>query len=519
MIGRLRYAVRLSARLSAQRSGAILLVVLVTIMILSFSAYSFCVLMLTEDESARLTGRRVRARNLVDSGVEHLKLYLAQDETTIRELGGRYQNPNFFQGVVVFQDEDDQNLTGRFTIITSALDDEGVATGFRYGLIDESARLNLNVLVDSDTTLPGAGRNFLMSLPYMTEDIADAIMDWMDPDDDVREFGAETFEYTGLNPPYAARNGPLDSIEELLKVRGVTPELLFGVDHNHNGVIDPSEMNDPNASAMTPDMLLGWANYLTLHSKETNLNNEGLQRININSSNLQQLYNDLRSAFDQSWANYIIGYRQNGPQNGTNVQETAFGNIDFEKEAAFEFSSVLDLIGGQTKISFTDSLDLTVNSPVALETAPALLPTIMSNLTTVAEEHIPGRLNIMQAPRRLLLGVPGMTEEIADLIIQTREPELNDPDVTDLQRNYETWLLAESIVDLETMKTMLPFICVNGHVYRGEIVGYFTDGRGFSRAEVIIDKTQSIPRVVFWRDKTHLSRGYSDETLGIDLVK
>ena len=504
---------------SGRRPGAILLVVLVTIMILAFSAYSFCVLMLTEDEAARLTGRRIRARYLVDSGVEHIKLYLAQDEATIRELGGRFQNPNFFQGVTVYQDEEDVNLSGRFTVITSALDDEGVATGFRYGLIDESSRLNLNILVDSDTTLPGAGRNFLMALPYMTEDVADAIMDWMDPDDDVREYGAESFDYNGMDPPYNARNAPLDSIEELLKVRGVTPQMLFGVDHNHNGVIDPDELNDPNANAMTPDMLLGWANYLTLHSKETNLNNEGLQRININSPNLAQLYTDLRSVVDQSWANYIIGYRQNGPQTGENTSDTAFGNIDFEKEAAFEFSSVLDLIGGRTKISFTDQLDLTVDSPVQVENVAVLLPTIMSNLTTVAEDQIPGRLNIMQAPRRLLLGVPGMSEEIADLILRTREPELNDPDVTDLQRNYETWLLAEGIVDLNTMKTMLPFICVGGHVYRAEIVGYFTDGKGFSRAEVIIDKTQPMPRVVFWRDKTHLSRGYSDETLGIGLVK
>ena len=38
------------------------------------------------------------------------------------------------------------------------------------------------------------------------------------------------------NPPYAPRNGPLGSIEELLLVRGVTPALLFGADLNRNGV-------------------------------------------------------------------------------------------------------------------------------------------------------------------------------------------------------------------------------------------------------------------------------------------
>lgn len=501
------------------RTGAILIVVLVTVLILSFSAYSFCVLMISEDEAARLTGRRVKSRYLVDSGVEHLRMYLAQDEQTIRELGGRYNNENFFRGIVVTEDEDDPNLTGRFTVIAAALDDEGIPAGFRYGIIDESIRLNLNILIDAESVLPGSGKNFLMALPYMTDDVADAILDWMDPDDDIREYGAEAADYNGLSPPYAARNGPMDSIEELLKVRGVTPQLLFGIDNNHNGIIDPEELADPNAGSVTPDMQLGWANYLTLHSKETNLNNSGLQRININDPNLEQLYTDLRSVFGESWSNFIIGYRQNGPTSGTNVQVQAFGNIDFEKEAAFEFQSVLDIIGVQTKISFTDELDATVDSPAQVNNLVEVLPSIMSNLTTVSESSIPGRLNIMQAPRRMLLGVPGMTEEIADLIISTREFELNDPDVTDKQRNYETWILAEGIVDLQTMKTMLPFICVAGSVYRAEIVGYFTDGKGSSRAEVIIDKTMPIPRIVFWRDKSHLSRGYSNETLGIDLVQ
>ncbi len=50
----------------------------------------------------------------------------------------------------------------------------------------------------------------------------------------------------GLDPPYAPRNGPMETIEELLLVRGVTPELLFGVDANHNG--SPTRANSIAAS-------------------------------------------------------------------------------------------------------------------------------------------------------------------------------------------------------------------------------------------------------------------------------
>ena len=504
--------------LNSDRNGAILIIVLITILILSLSAYTFCALMLTEDEATRLTGRRVKTRYLVESGVEYTRLFLSKPEQDIRELGGRYNNP-LFQNVVVSVDPDDPELIGRFTVIASSLDDNGIPNGFRYGLVDESSRLNLNVLIDLDNQLPGSARNLLMALPDMTEDVADAILDWLDKDDDLREYGAESAEYNSLSPPYATRNGPMDSLEELLLVRGVTPQLLFGLDTNHNGIVDDDEANSESSSNIAAELQLGWANFLTLYSKETNLNLSGLQRININSPDLELLYTDLRSAFNEQWSNFIIGYRQNGPVTEGNINNAAFGEIDFEKEAAHEFTSVLDIIGVMSKISFTDQLDKTVESPANLDNLHSSLPAIMANLTTVDEATIPGRLNIMQAPRQMLLGVPGMTEETADLILQTREYELNDPDITDKQRNYETWILAEEIVDLQTMKTMLPFICVGGSVYRAEVVGYFSDGKGSSRAEVIIDKTSPIPRIVFWRDKSHLDRGYSSEILGIDLVQ
>jgi hypothetical protein len=51
-------------------------------------------------------------------------------------------------------------------------------------------------------------------------------------------------------------------------------------------------------------------------------------------------------------------------------------------------------------------------------------------------------------------------------------------------------------------------------VYRAQVVGYYQDGEASARAEVIVDATGDIPRVVFWRDISHLGRGYSVETLG-----
>jgi hypothetical protein len=39
----------------------------------------------------------------------------------------------------------------------------------------------------------------------------------------------------GLDPPYLAKNGPIDDITELLKIKGVTPELFFGGGYQVSG--------------------------------------------------------------------------------------------------------------------------------------------------------------------------------------------------------------------------------------------------------------------------------------------
>jgi hypothetical protein len=49
-----------------------------------------------------------------------------------------------------------------------------------------------------------------------------------------------------------------------------------------------------------------------------------------------------------------------------------------------------------------------------------------------------------------------------------------------------------------------------------QVVGYYQGSGIASRAEVVLDATGETPRVVLWRDMSHLGRGYSLETLGVD---
>ena len=78
---------------------------------------------------------------------------------------------------------------GRFTLFAPDLTTDGYYGGIRYGLENESARLNLNTVLLADSAKEGNAKAILMGLPGMTESIADAILDWIDPDDDQRRLG------------------------------------------------------------------------------------------------------------------------------------------------------------------------------------------------------------------------------------------------------------------------------------------------------------------------------------------
>src|SRR5256885_2202589 len=303
----------------SSRRGLVLLLVLVVIAMLSLGAYSFTNLMLAHHEASIATGRLAQARSLVDSGVTATQLFLSEPEADRLEAGGIFNNPEKFRAIVVLQDEDPLHR-GCFSVMSPGIESDGSLSGIRYGLEDESTRLNLNVLVTLGNQLPGSGRTLLMALPNMTEDVANAILDWLDPDDTPRDAGAEIDYYSGLSPAYAPKNGPVDTVEELLLVRGVTPQLLFGVDINHNYQLDRHEQAEENTGGASaePNAFRGWAAYLTIYSVEWNITPEGNPKVYLNSADLNKLVEDMQTAsFPQDWINFIVAYRQVGPRQST----------------------------------------------------------------------------------------------------------------------------------------------------------------------------------------------------------
>lgn len=92
-------------------------------------------------------------------------------------------------------------------------------------VMNEDGKININLISE------GGLRRIMKNIGVEDEArdiIVDSIMDWKDADDLYRINGAENDYYRSLPEPYDCKNGPLDAIEELLLVRGVTPALFYG---------------------------------------------------------------------------------------------------------------------------------------------------------------------------------------------------------------------------------------------------------------------------------------------------
>lgn len=547
-----------------RRRGFFLILVLIVIAVATMAVYTFTDLMLAYDDSAHLSADLVQARMNVESGAEMIRLLLSNPPEARIDIGGVYNNPQYFQAVVA-----DGGLDGttpsNFSVIAPGLDEMGMFGGIRFGLQNESARLNINTLTileqNSAAMLPtlaladdeatdevsadNLAASLLMALPGMTEETADAILDWLDEDEEPRPYGAEIEYYSTLPTPYEPANGPVATVDELLLVKGVTPTLLFGADVNRNGVIDPDEQQRFGVGIDTPGAL-GWSAYLTVRGAEANKTRAGLPRVNVNQDDMELLYDELSALLENElYASYIVAYRIAGTSSsptallnqaqsgggggggsqggrggdGGNTQPEDGGpwvtdlieDLDLTGGGGTELTQILDLIDSTVTVGQGDNARVYTSpfpgDPIAMA---IYLPVLMDNLTTQEAQVMPGRININECPAEMLYGIPLLSEESVQAIIENREVDSDDPN-----RQFETWPMAEGILTLDEMRLLLPMVTGGGDVFRAQIIGYFENSGASHRSEVIIDATTVNPKIVSWRDLSHLGRGFDLSVLGL----
>jgi general secretion pathway protein K len=183
-------------------------------------------------------------------------------------------------------------------------------------IIDLERKININTapapLLQQVFTTMGVDANDISVL-------SDSIQDWIDTDDSTRPAGAESDYYQGLNPPYYAKNGPMDDLSELLLVKGVTPAMYFGTGPNDqpDTPFAHHKLGLNNAAAgQEPDYPFGFTNIFTPFSSG---------KINLNTADLDVL--ELIPGMDTTSAQNILKFRA-GPDGVDGTEDdTPFINV------------------------------------------------------------------------------------------------------------------------------------------------------------------------------------------------
>jgi len=188
----------------ASHHGVALVVVLWVIVVLSLLIGGFAFTMHVETQVTSFSRKELKADALARSGIEVARLQLLEHAKTPAEASFDALDQKWASNDEAYRDQ----LLGDGT--------------FTVTVTDEQSRLPVNLL--SEEQLRRLMR--LLDLDMAEADtVTDSILDWIDGNDLHRINGAETDYYNTLPIPYHAKNAPLDRIEELLLIRGITPAL------------------------------------------------------------------------------------------------------------------------------------------------------------------------------------------------------------------------------------------------------------------------------------------------------
>lgn len=446
------------------RKGIVIFLVVGIILMMTLLTYGFLISMRNQNLAAAQAGDRLRARQAAFSARE-LVCYLLEAPLSQRQAaGGLTDNPALFRQIRLQEQSVESSVweTSGFVVADRQAN--------RLGVVDESSKIDLARLLEHDANNPGWGRESLLQLPGMTESMADRILDWIDADDEPREFGAESefyLESLGRSP----RNGIPPSLDELTQIPEITSELI------HGQASRESETSNPRSPAVPRDSgepSTGWSNFLTVHGAERNEDFDGNPRIHLNDSDLYNLHTRLAEAIDVETANFVILARQYGLEStssgssssdSVSLQSASEIPLDFNTPANFEFESPLQIVDAIVRVGQEGESEETsrnrprVASPfsgtdVGLDDRIEML---MDQTTASSSPVISGRVNILLAPREVLMSVPGIDSELAEQILANRE-------------NYRSgsrscfWLLSSALITMEQMRQLEPWITNRGDV-------------------------------------------------------
>lgn len=191
-------------------TGIALFLVLWVLTLLSVIVGEFCHAMRTEVNITRNFKEETEAYYIAVAGVN----------TAISELLKARMRP---RGAKEDEVEDEDRIAWR---INADIPEIPFAGGrFKVDIQNESGKININ---RADRPLLRMVLDRFDLEDTEKDTIADSVLDWRDRDKFHRVNGAEDDYYLSLPDPYECKDADFDSVDELLLVKGVTPEIFFG---------------------------------------------------------------------------------------------------------------------------------------------------------------------------------------------------------------------------------------------------------------------------------------------------
>jgi len=494
--------------MSAARRALVLPVVLVLIGLMALMMAGFVFFVRAEVAGIRAHADGQQARVAAESGLEE---FVAVYRVLKHDVTAWFDRPDLFRHALVWAETYDREsdpvreassrreflrdngrpvAAWRYSIVAARLDDPlGLP---RFGPTPESSKLNINAATDEQIA------NLLT--PLLTDlgvenplQLVAALLDWRDGDDEPNDDGAENEYYNQLEPAYNAKNGPLDTIEELLLVRGFSAAILWGEDTNRNGYLDENE-DDLDASFPYYDngdgtLNHGIAPYLTVYSRELDTALDNKPRINLNN-NVAAITAMIAEQFPEGGiSDGLVGYITQ-----LKGQNFNFGSIS---SPAMLYTEGLEEDEDDPNAGSALPQEL-LGSPVTAEDLPVLMDRFSTRPAQQAAQPLPGLININTAPARVLALLPGMGPDEVSAIVEGR-----------LALDAETlkttaWPVTAGLIPTSVFHQIAPYITTKSHQLHVEVLGYSDQVPLTRRFEWVVEMVGPLPQVLYHRELTSL---------------
>ncbi|MFZ4082813.1 MAG: hypothetical protein ACOYKN_16415 [Pirellula sp.] len=306
---------------------------------------------------------------------------------------------------------------------------------------------------------------------------------------------------------------------------------------------------------------VAWNRYLTWVQGERNERPNGKPRIWLNQPDLRRLHQELSEVMTQADANFIIAFRQNGPganpsrprgesgiggaanprpvagrgvagmegsasalpsgalRLGSSQLNSSLGSIDWQRPSKYLFKSPVELVEATLSIESsttasgagTKSSRQTISSPFSAGSSDlkGRLAKLLGETTVNQQPIIEGRVDITMAPGIVLAAVPGMTQELAQKVVQARQENgARQEAILSIG-----WLVEKGVVDWTKLSELEPHITTRSDVFSLQSVGFRDDRTPVFRSTVMIDARQIPAQVRDLRVWHPWNRGFTTEVL------